>query len=134
MESAMSLLKEFKEFASRGNVIDLAVGVIIGGAFGTIVKSLVDDVIMPPIGWTVGGIDFSGLSLKLPVQAKDGKPVEILFGKFLNNAISFLIIAFAVFMLVKAMNAIQKKKEEASKATKSEELLADILATLKEKK
>lgn len=122
----MGLLKEFKEFAVKGNVVDLAVGVILGGAFGTIVKSLVDDVLMPPIGWAVGGIDFSNLSLKLPVHDKTGKAVEIGYGRFLNNTISFLIIAFAVFALVKAMNALHRKKVEDPKLTKSEELLTEI--------
>jgi large conductance mechanosensitive channel len=128
----MGLVKEFKEFAMRGNVVDLAVGVIMGAAFGPIVKSLVEDVIMPPIGWAVGKIDFSKLSAKIPVP--DGAPVEILYGKFLNATFAFLITAFAIFMIVKAINTLNKKQEEAPKPTKSEELLAEILKVLEAKK
>src|SRR5437762_4888145 len=122
----MGMLKEFKDFAMKGNVVDLAVGVIIGGAFGTIVKSLVDDVLMPPLGYLAGGIDFSRLTFQIAEHGKDGKPVEIAYGKFINNTISFIIIAFAVFLMVKAMNAIHRKKEEAPKLSKTEELLIEI--------
>jgi len=116
------MLKEFKEFAMRGNVVDMAVGIIIGGAFGTIVKSLVSDVMMPPIGLLLGGVDFSDLFLTL----KDGAPagpyatlaaaqtagaVTISYGLFMNAVISFLIVAFAVFLLIKGINKLQREKE-----------------------
>src|SRR3954468_12514370 len=109
----MSLLKEFKEFAAKGNVIDLAVGVIMGAAFGTVVKSLVDDVIMPPIGVLVGGVDFKNLGIPLPGKDAKGNPNVLSYGNFINNCITFLIIAFAVFMLVKVMNRVIRKREEA---------------------
>jgi large conductance mechanosensitive channel len=126
------MLKEFKEFAVRGNVIDMAVGVIVGGAFGTIVKSLVDDVIMPPIGLVVGGIDFSNLFATLKpgnpagpylalADAKKAGAVTINYGLFINGVISFLIVAFAVFLLVRSVNALRRRLEageEALPATK----------------
>lgn len=128
----MGLLKEFKEFASRGSVVDLAVGVIMGAAFGKIVASLVGDILMPPIGWAVGGVDFSALSWKLPVATKDDKAVEMLYGKFLQTTIDFLIIALAIFAVIKVMNAM-KKKEEAAPAPppKQEVLLTEIRDLLK---
>lgn len=116
------MFKEFKEFAMRGNVVDMAVGIIIGGAFGTIVKSLVSDVMMPPIGLLLGGVDFSDLFFTL----KDGTPagpyvtlagaqaagaVTISYGLFMNAVISFLIVAFAVFLLIKGINKLQREKE-----------------------
>lgn len=112
------MLKEFKEFAMRGNVVDMAVGIIIGGAFGTIVKSLVSDVIMPPIGLLLGGVDFSDLFLTLKAGATAGPyaslaaaqqagAVTISYGLFLNSVISFLIVAFAVFLLIKGINKLQ---------------------------
>ncbi|MDN0084002.1 large conductance mechanosensitive channel protein MscL [Crenobacter sp. SG2305] len=119
----MALLKEFKEFAMRGNVIDLAVGVVIGGAFGSIVKSLVDDVIMPPIGLLIGNVDFSNLFIVLKEGTKQAGPyvsvaaakaagaVTLNIGLFINALVSFLIVAFAIFMLVKAINRL--KREEA---------------------
>ncbi len=130
----MGMISEFKEFAMKGNVMDMAVGIIIGGAFGTIVKSLVEDVIMPPIGLLMGGVDFSALSIKLQeaspavgeVLAPDGavttaavkatEAVSLNYGNFINNVITFLIVAFAVFMMVKAMNSMQKEEEEAPAA------------------
>ena len=116
----MGILKEFQEFAIKGNVLDMAVGIIIGGAFGTIVKSLVDDVIMPPIGKLMGGVDFSDLFINLgDVQHESlaaakaaGTPV-IAYGQFFNNVLSFFIVAWAVFMLVKAMNSFKKKQAAA---------------------
>jgi large conductance mechanosensitive channel len=111
----MGLFKEFKEFAMQGNMIDLAVGVVIGGAFGTIVKSLVDDIMMPPLGLLTGGIDFKDkiVTLKEPVVDATGKvlsPATVLrYGNFINNAISFLIIAIAIFIVIKAMNTLKKK-------------------------
>ena len=107
----MSVLKEFKEFALKGNVVDMAVGIIIGGAFGTIVASLVKDVIMPPIGLMLGGVDFSDIKLPLKAAAAGREAVTMNIGTFLNNVISFLIVAFAVFMLVKAVNELRKRFE-----------------------
>ena len=117
------MLKEFKEFAMRGNVVDMAVGIIIGGAFGTIVKSLVNDVIMPPIGLLLGGVDFSDLFVTLKEGAQAGPyatlaaaqeagAVTISYGLFINSVISFLIVAFAVFMLIKSINSLQREEEE----------------------
>jgi large conductance mechanosensitive channel len=105
----MSVIQEFKKFALRGNVIDMAVGIIVGAAFTSVVKSLVDDVIMPPIGMLTGRIDFRSLSYPL-APAGDGKPaVTINYGSFINNVVTFVIVAWAVFMLVKAMNAAEKR-------------------------
>ena len=112
----MSMIKEFKEFAMRGNVVDLAVGVIIGGAFGKIVSSFVADVIMPPIGLALGGVDFSSLAFTLK-QATETTPAVLLnYGKFINTVIDFLIIAFAIFMVVKGMNSLKKKEVEVPAA------------------
>ena len=116
------MLKEFKEFAMRGNVVDMAVGIIIGGAFGTIVKSLVSDVIMPPIGLLLGGVDFSDLFITLKegsaagpyatlASAQAAGAVTISYGLFANAVISFLIVAFAVFLLIKGINKLQREKE-----------------------
>jgi large conductance mechanosensitive channel len=121
----MKLMDEFKAFAMRGNVLDMAVGIIIGAAFGTIVSSLVNDVIMPPIGALIGGIDFSSLSVKLTNPINEGKPVEILYGKFINTIINFLIVAFAIFMMIKGLTRLKKKEEEkpAAPPKPSEEVL-----------
>ncbi len=116
------MLKEFKEFAMRGNVVDMAVGIIIGGAFGTIVKSLVSDVIMPPIGLLLGGVDFSELFLVLKegstpspyvalADAQAAGAVTINYGVFVNSVISFIIVAFAVFMLIKTLNKLKREEE-----------------------
>ena len=138
----MGILKEFQDFAVKGNVVDMVVGIIIGGAFGTIVKSLVSDIIMPPVGLLLGGVDFSDLFINLGGGAYDsleaaneaGAPV-IAYGSFINNVISFLIVAWAVFMLVKAMNAMKKKEEEAPAEPpappKSEVLLEEIRDALR---
>jgi large conductance mechanosensitive channel len=118
------MLKDFKEFAMRGNVVDMAVGIIIGGAFGTIVKSLVDDVLMPPIGLLLGGVDFSNFFLVLKEGAKPGPyaaladvraagAVSINYGVFLNSVISFLIVAFSVFLLIRGINAIRRQEQAA---------------------
>ncbi|MGE3712708.1 MAG: large-conductance mechanosensitive channel protein MscL [Hyphomicrobiaceae bacterium] len=107
----MSMIQEFKEFAMKGNVVDLAVGVIMGAAFAPIVATLVDGVIMPPIGYLLAGIDFSKLAVTLPTPTGDGVPIR--YGLFLNAVIKFIITAFAIFLLVKAMNQIIKKKEAA---------------------
>src|ERR1700761_7088923 len=103
---AMSVFKEFREFIARGNVIDLAVGVIIGGAFGAIVKSLVDQVIMPPIGLVTGGIDFSSLKIVLKPAVGKTAEVAIAYGAFINTVITFLIVAFVIFLVVKAVNSL----------------------------
>ena len=104
----MGMFQEFKKFALRGNVMDMAVGIIIGGAFGTVVKSLVDDIIMPPIGALTSGVNFKDKVWDIPAVA-NLPPVKVGYGAFINNLISFLIIAFAVFMIVKAMNAAESK-------------------------
>jgi large conductance mechanosensitive channel len=115
------MLKEFKEFAMRGNVVDMAVGIIIGGAFGTIVKSLVSDVIMPPVGLLLGGVDFANMFIVLQegatsgpyaalVDAKDAGAVVISYGVFINAIISFLIVAFAVFLLIRSINKMKREK------------------------
>ena len=108
----MSIVKEFREFAVKGNVVDMAVGIIIGGAFGTIVQSLVKDVIMPPIGMLLGGVDFSDIKIPLRSAGPGQDAVTMNIGTFLNNVISFLIVAAAVFMLVKAINELRKRMEK----------------------
>lgn len=139
----MGMIKEFKDFAVKGNVMDMAVGIIIGGAFGTIVKSMVKDVIMPPIGMLMGDIDFSEMKLVLQeaVEKTDETAaiaeVSLNYGVFINNVITFIIVAFAVFMLVKAMNAAKKKEEEAPAAPKAppaEEVLLTEIRDLLAKK
>lgn len=139
------MLKEFREFAMRGNVVDMAVGIIIGGAFGTIVKSLVDDVLMPPIGLVLGGVDFSNffITLKGPAAAtveaaKEAGAVTLNWGLFVNSMISFLIVAFALFMVIKAMNEakqrFEEEQEEAPAAPpRSEVLLEEIRDALVKK-
>ena len=146
----MGLLKEFKEFAVRGNVVDLAVGVIIGAAFGKIVTSLVNDVIMPPIGKVTGGVNFKSMFINLDSSKRlaDGSPVTTLeqaasvkapviaYGQFINNVLEFVIVAFCVFLLVKAINELrrrfEKQKEAAPPApTPTESLLAEIRDLLK---
>jgi large conductance mechanosensitive channel len=123
------MLKEFKEFAIRGNVIDMAVGIIIGGAFGTIVKSIVDDVIMPPIGLLLGNVDFSNLFLVLRdgatpgpyasvAAAKAAGAVSLNYGIFINTVISFLIVAFSVFLLIRAINQLKREQEAAPPSSK----------------
>jgi large conductance mechanosensitive channel len=135
----MSMLQEFKAFAMRGNVIDLAVGVVIGGAFGKIVTSLVDQIIMPPIGWLTGGIDFSDLKWVLkPADATDPKhkiaEVAIQYGAFINTLIQFIIIALAIFMVVKAINRLSHKQEAAPAAPPADvALLTEIRDLLKNK-
>ena len=110
----MGLLAEFKQFAVRGNVMDLAVAVVIGAAFGKIVTSLVENVVMPPIGWIIGGIDFSYIRWVIKAAGPDGKgEVAVQIGVFLNTVIQFAIIAFAVFLVVKLMNRLVKKQEAA---------------------
>ena len=137
----MGIVKEFKDFAVKGNAIDMAIGIIIGAAFGKIVSSLVKDVIMPPIGLLMGGVDFSNLFLDLsgkgyPTLAEAttaGAPI-LSFGVFLNNVIDFLIVAFVVFMMVKQINKMKKKEDEkpaAPKGPTTEQLLTEIRDLLK---
>ena len=109
----MGFVKEFKAFAMRGNVMDMAVGIVIGVAFGKIVTSLVNDIIMPPIGVLMGGVDFSHLAVTLKAAAGSEPAVALKYGAFLNTIIDFLIVAFAIFMVIKGMNALKRKKEEA---------------------
>lgn len=134
----MSMMKEFKEFAIKGNVVDIAVGIIIAAAFGKIVSSFVGDVIMPPIGVLLGGVDFSDLSI-LVKEAVDGNPaVLIQYGKFLLTIIDFVIIAFVIFLAVKAINSLKKKEAAAPEMppvpSKEEILLAEIRDLLRERK
>lgn len=134
----MGMIKEFKEFAVKGNVVDMAIGIIIGAAFGKIITSLVGDVIMPPIGVILGGVDFSNLSIVVKDAVAQKPAVVISYGKFLQTIIDFTIIAFAVFMGVKAMNTLKKKEEGAPAAPSAppnqELLLAEIRDLLRDKK
>lgn len=138
------MLKEFREFAMRGNVIDLAVGIIIGAAFTTVVNSLVNDIIMPPIGYIMNGIDFSNFFLVLKGDdyaslqaAKDAGAVTINYGQFINAVINFLIVAFAVFILVKQVNRFRKQEAaapaEPPAPTTSEKLLTEIRDLLRQR-
>jgi large conductance mechanosensitive channel len=134
----MGIMKEFKEFAVRGNVIDMAVGIVIGAAFGKIVSSFVADVIMPPIGVLVGGIDFSNLAFTIKAAEGDIPAVVISYGKFVQTAVDFTIIAFAIFIVIKGINALKKKEEEKPEAppepSTQELLLMEIRDLLKNKK
>jgi large conductance mechanosensitive channel len=133
----MGMLKEFKEFAVKGNVIDLAVGVIIGGAFGKIVSSFVADIIMPPIGVIVGGMDFSKLAVTLKEKVGDTPAVTLNYGNFLQALVDFTIVAFAIFIAVKMINSMKKAEAAAPEApaapTKEELLLTEIRDLLKNK-
>jgi large conductance mechanosensitive channel len=137
---SMGLIKEFKEFAMRGNVVDLAVGVVIGAAFGKIVSSMVNDIIMPPIGLITGGVDFSDKKVVIKPAITDalGKitapEVAIKYGSFINNIIDFVIVAFAIFIVIKLMNTMMRKKAEAPvdpAPTREEVLLTEIRDTLR---
>lgn len=129
------MLKDFKEFAMKGNVVDLAIGVIIGGAFGKIVSSLVGDVIMPLLGLLLGGVNFTSLKLTLNGLASN-KAITINYGNFIQNVFDFLIISFSIFLFVRLINRFRKKEEveevAVSKISKEEELLAEIRDLLKE--
>ncbi len=140
----MGFIKEFKEFAMKGNVMDMAVGVIIGGAFGKIVSSLVDDVLMPIIGKITGGVDFTNLFVTLGdgefetlAAAKEAGAATLAYGQFIQNVVDFLIVAFCIFLMLKGINKMNKKKEEEAPAAPAgptqEELLAEIRDLLKQK-
>jgi len=141
----MKLVDEFKAFAMRGNVVDMAVGIIIGGAFGKIVSSVVSDVIMPPIGLLLGGVKFTDLKIILKDPVMDAannittQAVAINYGNFIQSTVDFLIIAFAIFMMIKGMNKLKKKEEVPAEApappppTNEEVLLAEIRDLLKAK-
>ncbi len=133
----MGMMQEFKAFAMRGNVVDMAVGIIIGGAFGKIVSSFVADVLMPPIGLLIGGVDFSKLVITIKAAAGTAAAVTVNYGKFIQSVIDFVIIAFAIFMAIKAMNSLKKKEEEVPAPppvpTKGEVLLGEIRDLLKQK-
>lgn len=134
-------LEDFKAFAIKGNVIDMATGVIIGGAFGKIVSSLVDDIIMPPIGYLIGGVNFTDLKFELPKVTVEGvelAPATINYGNFIQTSLDFIIVAFCIFMLLKGVMKLSKKKEEeaapaAPAGPTQEELLAEIRDLLKKK-
>jgi large conductance mechanosensitive channel len=134
----MNVLKEFKEFAVKGNAVDMAVGIIIGAAFGKIVSSLVADVIMPPIGVLVGGVDFTDLAVKIKDASGDTPAVMLKYGSFLQTVVDFTIIAFAVFLMVKLLNNLKKQQPEAPapapEPTREELLLTEIRDLLKERK
>jgi large conductance mechanosensitive channel len=127
----MSMASEFKDFAMKGNVVDMAVGIVIGGAFGKIVSSFVADVLMPPIGIMLGNVDFSDLAITLQAASDGGEAVLLKYGVFIQTVVDFIIIAFAIFMVVKAMNSMKKKEEAAPppappEPSKEEVLLAEI--------
>jgi large conductance mechanosensitive channel len=131
----MGMAQEFKDFAMRGNVVDMAVGIVIGAAFGKIVSSFVKDVLMPPIGLALGGVDFSKLAVTLRDATADVEAVTLNYGVFINTVLDFLIVAFAIFMAIKLMNAAKKKEEEAPAAppapSKEEVLLTEIRDALR---
>jgi len=132
------ILKEFREFAVRGNMIDIAVGIIIGAAFGKVVSSLVADVIMPPIGAILAGVDFTKLAITLKQASGDNPAVLLYYGRFIQSLVDFIIIAFAVFLLVKGVNKLKRRQETAPppppSPSKEEILLAEIRNILKERK
>jgi large conductance mechanosensitive channel len=131
----MGMVKEFKEFAVKGNMMDMAVGIIIGAAFGKIVSSVVADVLMPPLGLLLGGVNFAGLKLTLKEAVGDTAAVTLNYGTFLQTVVDFVIVAFAVFLMIRGINSIRKKQEEAPAApappSNQEVLLAEIRDLLK---
>lgn len=136
----MSMMKEFKAFAMRGNVVDMAVGIIIGGAFGKIISSFVADVIMPPLGMLLGKVNFADLAITLSEASGDVVAVTLNYGKFIQTIVDFMIVAFAIFMVVKGMNSMKKKEEAVAAApaappapSKEEVLLGEIRDLLKKK-
>jgi large conductance mechanosensitive channel len=134
-EGVMSMMSEFRDFAMRGNVVDMAVGIVIGGAFGKIVSSFVNDVLMPPLGILLGGVDFTDLAVPLKAAAGEVPAVTLNYGTFVQTLVDFIIIAFAIFMVIKAMNTLKKKKEAAPpappKQSAEEILLTEIRDLLK---
>lgn len=135
----MQIIKEFKEFAVKGNVIDMAVGIIIGAAFGKIVSSLVADVVTPPIGFLLGGVDFSNLAITLKAAAEGAPAVVLSYGKFIQTVFDFMIVAGAIFVMIKGINSLKRKEKEAPEAappepSKEEQLLTEIRDLLKERK
>lgn len=133
----MKVIKEFQQFAMRGNVVDMAVGIIIGAAFGKIITSLVEDILMPPIGYLMGGMDFSNLKIIIKEAVGNTPAVAIKYGAFINVIINFTIVAFAMFMLIKGMNSLKKREEAAPaappKPSTQEILLMEIRDLLKKK-
>jgi large conductance mechanosensitive channel len=131
----MSMLKEFRDFAVKGNMIDMAVGIIIGAAFGKLITSLVSDIVMPPLGQLIGGVNFSGLKLTIgsPIEGKE--PVTLNYGAFIQTMVDFLIVAWAIFVVVKVINAMKRRQEAAPAAppapTKDQVLLTEIRDLLK---
>ena len=129
---------EFKEFISRGSVIDLAVGIIVGGAFTSIVNSLVNDMVMPFVGWLIGGIDFTDLKIVITPATEETAEAAIRYGSFIQNVVNFLLVAFVVFLMIRLINTFRRKKAEAPKAppapSKEELLLTEIRDLLKEQK
>ena len=131
----MSIISEFKAFAVKGNVVDMAVGIIIGAAFGKIVSSFVGDVVMPPLGVLIGGVDFTDLAITLKAAEGDLPAVVLAYGKFIQTVLDFLIVAFAIFMGIKVLNKLKREEEAAPTAppapTKDQELLSEIRDLLK---
>ena len=131
----MGMMSEFKEFAMRGNVVDMAVGIVIGGAFGKIVSSFVSDILMPPLGLLMGGVDFSDLAVVLKEAVGEVPAVTLNYGMFIQTVVDFVIIAFAIFMVIKAMNNMKKKEEakpeEPAKPSEEVVLLTEIRDSLK---
>ncbi len=131
----MGMLQEFKAFAVRGNVVDMAVGIIVGAAFGKIVSSAVADVVMPPLGMLIGGMDFSDLAITLKDAAGTAPAVVLGYGRFIQALVDFTIVAFAIFLLVKGINTLKRREAEAPSApptpSKEEQLLAEIRDLLK---
>ena len=133
----MGMLKEFREFAVKGNVVDMAVGIIIGAAFGKIVSSLVSDIVTPPLGYVIGGVDFTKLAVTLPPMLEGAEAVTIRYGVFLQALFDFIIVAFAIFMIVKLINNLRRKEEAAPAAPpappREEVLLEEIRDLLKQR-
>lgn len=132
----MGFFSEFKEFASKGNVVDLAVGVIIGGAFGKIVGSMVNDILMPPLGMVMGGLNFNDMGITLKEKVGETPAVVLKYGAFIQNVVDFLILAFCIFIMVKAINSMKRKQEEAPapaapEPSNEEKLLGEIRDLLK---
>jgi large conductance mechanosensitive channel len=131
----MSVVKEFREFAVKGNVVDMAVGIIIGAAFGKIVSSFVGDVVTPPLGYLIGGVDFTNLAITLPALREGAEVVTVRYGAFLQTLFDFVIVAFAIFLAIKAINRMKRKEEVAPSVTpppsRQEVLLEEIRDLLK---